>query len=208
MRDLLLSRPTFSPAQRQNRRHGKKPFLCAAFDLGYARRWSCLGNGWLGRVVIEGSGEGRPRLGQALPQMGGACRRPQAAGGDWSAARANVQAATLRLDCRSESGSFSETSEKGVLEQPNRDRNGEGVADHSVQYPHACQLPGLRSGASSGVPPMLFTTAPSRSGVTGLSSPATNCLGWLRRTPAASFALVGVEPQDIGLAGGQGKAEG
>jgi len=58
----------------------------------------------------------------------------QAAGKDWSAALANMQAATLREDCRPESVSFSEASEEGILEQPNRDRNGEGSHSRGMSH--------------------------------------------------------------------------
>jgi hypothetical protein len=58
-----LTRAASKPAARQ-----KSDFLCAAFNLGHACRCkSCLGKGWLGRVVIADSGWGRPQLGQALP---------------------------------------------------------------------------------------------------------------------------------------------
>ena len=50
----------------------------------------------------------------------------QVAGKDWSAALANMPAATLRADCRPEIAPFSEASEESILEPPNRDRNGEG----------------------------------------------------------------------------------
>jgi hypothetical protein len=60
--------PAGYPRNAEYRRVRKTKFLCAAFKLGHARRCkSCLGNGWLGRVVIADSGEGRPWLGQALP---------------------------------------------------------------------------------------------------------------------------------------------
>jgi hypothetical protein len=53
----------------------------------------------------------------------------QTAGKDWSAALANMQAATLREDCRPEIVSFSEASEEGFSEPPNPDRKGEGSHD-------------------------------------------------------------------------------
>ena len=58
----------------------------------------------------------------------------QAAGKDWSAALANMQAATLREDCRPESVSFSEAREEGILEQPNRDRNGKGSHSRGMSH--------------------------------------------------------------------------
>ena len=94
--------------------------------------WTCSQVKVLPRQWMVGpSSDSRLRRGETLAGAssavnGRACRRPQAAGGDWSAALANVQAATLRTDCRSESVSFSETSEKDLSEQPDRDRNGEG----------------------------------------------------------------------------------
>jgi len=58
----------------------------------------------------------------------------RAAGKDWPAALANMQAATLREDCRLEIASFSEASEEGILEQPNRDRNGEGSHSRGMSH--------------------------------------------------------------------------
>jgi len=80
--------------------------------------------------MVGPSSDSRLRLGETLAGASSAvngrvCRR-RSAGGDRSAALANLQAATIRSDCRPESASFSETGEKGLLEQPNRDRNGEG----------------------------------------------------------------------------------
>ena len=68
---------------------------------------------------------------------GRACRRRQAAGGDWPSALANVQAATLREDCRPEIASFSEVSQGSPMR---------------MSYPHrtlfapvsALLLPGLK----------------------------------------------------------------
>ena len=102
--------------------------------------WACSQVKVLPRQWMVGpSSNSRLRPGETLAGAssavnGRACRRPQAAGGDWSAALANVQAATFRTDCRPESASFSETSEKGVLEQPNRDRNGEGSDDRGMSH--------------------------------------------------------------------------
>ena len=58
----------------------------------------------------------------------------QVTGGDGPAALANMQAATLREDCRPEKVSSSEAREVGVLEQPNRDRNGEGSQDRGMSH--------------------------------------------------------------------------
>jgi TPR repeat protein len=58
----------------------------------------------------------------------------QAAGKDWSAALANMQAATLREDCRPEIASSSETSEGGVSEPPNPDRKGEGSHNRGMSH--------------------------------------------------------------------------
>ena len=102
--------------------------------------WTCSQVKVLPRQWVVGpSSDSRLRRGKTLAGArsavnGRACRRPQAAGGDWSAVLANVQAATSRTDCRSESASFSETSEKGVLEPPNRDRNGEGSHDREMSH--------------------------------------------------------------------------
>ena len=73
------------------------------------------------------------------PDWGKLCRKraglsAQGVGGGWSAALANVQAATLRNDCRLDIASFSETSEKGILEQSNRDRNGEGSHSRGMSH--------------------------------------------------------------------------
>jgi len=62
------------------------------------------------------------------------CRRLRTAGGDWPDALANVQAGTLRENCRLELASFSEASEEGILEQPNRDRNGEGFYGPGISH--------------------------------------------------------------------------
>ena len=58
----------------------------------------------------------------------------QAAGKDWSAALAKVQAATLSEDCRPEIASFSEASEEGLSEPPNPDRKGEGSHDWGMSH--------------------------------------------------------------------------
>ena len=104
------------------------------------RSLTCLQVQLLPRQGMVGpSSNSRLRPGETLAGAssavnGRACRWPQAAGGDWSAALANVQAATFRTDCRPESASFSVTSEKGVLEQPSRDRNGEGSEDREMSH--------------------------------------------------------------------------
>ena len=91
--------------------------------------WACSQVKVLPRQWMVGpSSNSRLRPGETLVGAssavnGRACRWPQAAGGDWSAALDSVQAATFRTDCRPESASVSETSEKGVLKQPSRDRN-------------------------------------------------------------------------------------
>ena len=102
--------------------------------------WACSQVKVLPRQWMVGpSSNSRLRPGETLAGAssavnGRACRWPQAAGGDWSAALANVQAATFRTDCRPESASFSETSEEGVLEPPSRDRNGEGSDDREMSH--------------------------------------------------------------------------
>ena len=58
----------------------------------------------------------------------------QVTGGDWSAALANVQAATRRNDYRPEKGFFSETSEKSVLEPPSQDTFGEGSEGRGISH--------------------------------------------------------------------------
>ncbi len=121
-----------SPAKRQTGVAAKKRFLMCSLQP-----WTCLRVEVLPRQWVVGpSSNSRLRRGETLAGASSAanaraCGRPQAAGGDWSAALANVQAATSRTDRRPESASFSETSEKGVLEQPNRDKNGEGSASRT-----------------------------------------------------------------------------
>src|SRR4051812_37488976 len=68
--------------------------------------------------MVGPSSDSRPWPGETLAGAssavnGRACRRRTAAGGDWPAALANVQAATLRENCRPEIASFSEASEEG-----------------------------------------------------------------------------------------------
>jgi len=110
------------------------------FPVCSLQPWTCLQVKVLPRQWVVGpSSDSRPRRGETLAGAssavnGRACRWPQAAGGDWSAALANVQAATSRSDCRPENGSFSETREKGVFEQPSRDRNGEGSDDRGMSH--------------------------------------------------------------------------
>ena len=104
-----------------------QPWVCSQVKV-LPRQW-----------MVGPSSNSRLRSGETLAGAssavnGRACRWHQAAGGDWSAALANVQAATFRTDCRPESASFSETSEKGVLEQPSRDRNGEGSDDREMSH--------------------------------------------------------------------------
>src|SRR5664280_1511944 len=84
--------------------------------------------------MVGPSSDSRLRLGEtpagaSSAVNGRACQRRQAAGGDWPAALANMQAATLREDCRPEIASFSEASEEGLSEPPNPDRKGEGSHD-------------------------------------------------------------------------------
>src|ERR1035437_947578 len=74
-------------------------------------------------------------LGGASSAVNGrACRLAQAAGGGWPAALANMQAATLREDCRPESVSRSKASEWGISEPPNPDRKGEGSHDRGMSH--------------------------------------------------------------------------
>ena len=112
-----------------------KPFPLCSLQPRACSQVRVLPRQWM----VGPSSNSRLRLGETLAGAssavnGRACRWPQAAGGDWSAALANVQAATFRTDCRPESASFSETSEKGVLEQPSRDRNGEGSDDREMSH--------------------------------------------------------------------------
>ena len=79
---------------------------------------------WLGETMAEASSAVNGR----------ACQRRQAIGGDWPAALANMQAATLREDCRPEIVSFSEASEEGFSEPPNPDRKGEGSHDRGMSH--------------------------------------------------------------------------
>ncbi len=85
--------------------------------------------GMVGPRSDSGPWPGETLVGASSAVNGRACRRRSAAGGDWSAALANVQAATLRENCRPEIASFSEASEEGLSEPPNPDRKGEGSHD-------------------------------------------------------------------------------
>ncbi len=58
----------------------------------------------------------------------------QAAGKDWPAALAKVQAGTLSEDCRPEIASSSEASEGGISEPPIPDRNGEGSHNRGMNH--------------------------------------------------------------------------
>ena len=94
--------------------------------------------------MVGPSSDSRLRAGETLTGASSAvngrvCRR-NSVGGDWSAALANLQAATIRSDCRPESASFSETGEEGLLEQPNRDRNGEGSYGREMSHPLHIEL--------------------------------------------------------------------
>jgi hypothetical protein len=72
---------------------------------------------------------GETPAGASSAVNGWVCRWRKAVDGDWPAALANMQAATLREDCRPENASFSEASEEGISEPPNPDRKGEGSHD-------------------------------------------------------------------------------
>src|SRR6266566_2848703 len=68
--------------------------------------------------MVGPSSDSRPWPGENLVGAssavnGRACRRRRASGGDWPAALANVQAATLRENCRPEIASSSEANEEG-----------------------------------------------------------------------------------------------
>ena len=73
-------------------------------------------------------------VGASSAVNGRACRRRRAVGGDWPAALANVQAATLRENCRPEIASSSEANEEGNSEPPNHDRKGEGSHDRGISH--------------------------------------------------------------------------
>jgi hypothetical protein len=104
------------------------------------RSLTCLQVQVLPRQGMVGpSSDSRPWPGETLAGAssavnGRACRRRRAVGGDWPAALANVQAATLRENCRPEIGSFSEANEEGNSEPPNHDRNGEGSHDRGISH--------------------------------------------------------------------------
>ena len=104
------------------------------------RSLTCLQVKVLPRQWMVGpSSDSRPWPGETLVGAssavnGRACRRRRAVGGDWPAALANVQAATLRENCRPEIGSFSEANEEGNSEPPNHDRNGEGSHDRGISH--------------------------------------------------------------------------
>jgi hypothetical protein len=118
--NLNRSRPT-----RLNRRRVRKQFpMCSLQTL------TCSQVKVLPRQGMVGSSsDSRPWLGETLVGAssavnGRACRRRRVVGGDWPAALANVQAATLRENCRPEIASSSEANEEGNAEPPNHDRNG------------------------------------------------------------------------------------
>ena len=118
--------PLDSPAQRQVHADAKKQFPMCSLQPLTCSQVQVLPRQWM----VGPSSDSRLRVGETLAGASSAvngrvCRR-SSAGGDRSAALANLQAATIRSDCRPESASFSETGEEGLLEQPNRDRNGEG----------------------------------------------------------------------------------
>src|ERR1035441_7759819 len=104
------------------------------------RSLTCLQVKVLPRQGMVGpSSDSRPWPGETLVRAssavnGRACRRRRAVGGDWPAALANVQAATLRENCRPEIGSFSEANEEGNSEPPNHDRNGKGSHDRGISH--------------------------------------------------------------------------
>ena len=89
--------------------------------------------------MVGPSSDSRPWSGETLAGAssavnGRACRRRRAVGGDWPAALANVQAATLRENCRPEIGSFSEANEYGNSEPPNHDSKGQGSHDRGISH--------------------------------------------------------------------------
>ena len=104
------------------------------------RSLTCLQVKVLPRQGMVGpSSHSRPWLGETLAGAssavnGRACQWRRATGGAWPAALPNMQAATLREACRPEIASFSEASEEDILEQPSRDRNGEGSYDRGMNH--------------------------------------------------------------------------
>jgi len=116
------------------RAHEKQIPMCSLRSL------TCLQVKVLPRQGMVGpSSDSRPWPGETLVGAssavnGRACRRRRAVGGDWPAALANVQAATLRENCRPEIASSSEANEEGNSEPPNHDRNGEGSYDRGISH--------------------------------------------------------------------------
>ena len=120
--------------------HGQHGLLETRFPVCSLQSLTCLQVQVLPRQWMVGpSSDSRPWLGETLVGAssavnGRACRRRRAVGGDWPAALANVQAATLRENCRPEIASSSEASEEGNSEPPNHDRNGEGSYDRGISH--------------------------------------------------------------------------
>ena len=103
--------------------------MCSLRALTYLQVQDLLRQWMVGPSSDSRPWLGETRTGASSAVNGRACQRRQAIGGDWPAALANMQAATLREDCRPEIGSFSEASEEGFSEPPNPDRKGEGSHD-------------------------------------------------------------------------------
>jgi len=103
--------------------------MCSLRALTYLQVQDLPRQGMVGPSSDSRPWLGETRIGASSAVNGRACQRHQAAGGDWPAALANMQAATLREDCRPEIASFSEASEEGLSEPPNPDRKGEGSHD-------------------------------------------------------------------------------
>ena len=79
-------------------------------------------------------GLGETPVGASSAVNGRACRWRKSAGGDGSAALTNIQAATVREDCRPESEPSWEAREEEILEQPNHVRSGEGSYDRGMNH--------------------------------------------------------------------------
>jgi len=117
---------TSGRAQKQIPMCSLQPLTCSQVQV-LPRQW-----------MVGPSSDSRLWAGETLAGANSAvngrvCRR-RSVGGDRSAALANLPAATIPNDCRPESTSFSETGEKVLLEQPNRDRNGEGSYGREMSH--------------------------------------------------------------------------
>src|SRR5713101_4889564 len=105
---------TAHPRSAQYRRARKKQFpMCSLQTLTCSQVQVLPRQGMVGPSSDSRPWPGETLVGASSAVNGRACRRRKAVGGDWPAALANVQAATLRENCRPEIASSSEANEEG-----------------------------------------------------------------------------------------------